>query len=294
MRTYFECVPCFLRQALEAARIVSDDATLHERMLRETLRMAAEMPFDRSPPEMGQRIHRYLREATGNPDPYRRIKEQSNAMALALYPELQRRVRESSDPLATAAALAIAGNIIDYGCRSELSRPQVDEAIAEALRTPLDSESVARLRSRAEAAERILYLADNAGEIVFDRLLIEQLPRERIAVAVRGTPVINDATLSDAEAAGLTALVPVIDNGSDAPGTLLDACSGEFRARFDASDLVIAKGQGNYETLGGAHAHTVFLFMAKCAVAARDAGCRVGERVVLHDRPRAHSSPSGR
>ena len=266
--------------------MVTDDPAVHERVVRETLRLAAEMPFDRSPPWMGQHIHRLLRTATGNPDPYREVKERSNAFALALYPALKERVRTSADTFATAVRLAIAGNVIDFGCRSHLGEDEIHQAVEEALGEALDDAPIADLRRAVEEAQDILYLADNAGEIVFDRLLIEEMPQDRLTLVVRGSPVINDATREDAEAAGLGSLVTLTDNGSDVPGTILDSCSPSFRGRFARSDLVIAKGQGNYETLGGKDCNIFFLLKVKCPVIARDIGCEVGQMVVGHERPR--------
>lgn len=284
MRTYLECVPCFLRQALEASRAVTSDPSVHEKVVRETLRLAAGMDFDHPPPWMGQRIHRLLRQVTGNSDPYRDAKRRSNAAALELYPGLKERVAASADPFATAVHLAIAGNVIDLGCKVDLDDGDVHRAIEEAMTTPVDLHEVDALRRTIRNAEAILYLADNAGEIVFDRLLIESMPMDRTVLVVRGQPIINDATREDAEAAGLTGLVEVIDNGADVPGTILDRCSAVFRRRFENADLIIAKGQGNYETLsqeclGGSRA-TFFLLKVKCAVVARDLGCRMGEMVV--------------
>jgi len=267
--------------------MATGDATVHERILRETLRLVTEMPFDRSPPWLGQKIHRLLRKATGNPDPYRGVKERSNAMALALYPELKKRVRASADPFATALRLAIAGNVIDFGCKGHLDDDEVRQAIEDAMEGSLNEDSVADLRRAIEEAQDILYLADNAGEIVFDRLLIEEMPTERITLVVKGGPVINDATREDAETGGLSSLVTVMDNGSDAPGTILECCSPSFRTRFDRSDLVIAKGQGNYETLSRQNERIFCLLKAKCPVIARDIGCRVGQIVVCHNRPKA-------
>ncbi|MCK4412282.1 MAG: DUF89 family protein [Candidatus Eisenbacteria sp.] len=280
MRTYLDCISCFVRQALDASRMVTTDAAVHERVVRETLRLAVEMRFDRSPPWMAQQIHRLLREATGNPDPYREAKRRSNELALRLYPRLEEQVRAADDSFTTALGLAIAGNVIDFGCRSRIDDDDVQDAIADALNTSLEPNAVADLRRAVGEASDILYLADNAGEIVFDRLLIGELPRERVTLVVRGSPVINDATREDAQIAGLDALVPVIDNGSDAPGTILGTCSPAFRDRFAQSDLVIAKGQGNYETLSGQDAPIVFLFKAKCPVIAQDVGCAVGALVV--------------
>ncbi|NQU08240.1 MAG: DUF89 family protein, partial [Candidatus Abyssubacteria bacterium] len=132
----------------------------------------------------------------------------------------------------------------------------------------------------AAGAEHILYLADNAGEIVFDRLLLEALPVEKITVAVRGAPVINDATMEDAETAGIPQIAPVIANGSDAPGTLVEECSEEFRSCFNVADLIIAKGQGNYETLSDARKHIFFLLSVKCQLIAADISAPVGALVV--------------
>ena len=194
------------------------------------------MDLRQSPPVMAQRIHRLIRELTGESDPYRVIKDRFNRLALDVYPELKARVERSADPLETAIRLGIAGNVIDMGVNNHLSDEQVHEAINHALAEELDGGAKV-FGMAVSAAKDILYLADNAGEIVFDKLLIEQLPLEKVTVAVKGSPIINDATLEDAETAGLTGLVDVIDNGSDAPGTVLDDCSEDFRRHFDEADL---------------------------------------------------------
>jgi uncharacterized protein with ATP-grasp and redox domains len=260
--------------------MVTDDALIHERVLRETLRLVAEMPFDRSPPWVGQRIHKLLRDATGNPDPYRAVKRHSNALALEVYPALKEQVRGSSDPFAMAVRMAVAGNVVDFGCRSDLGDDEVLRAIDDAADAFIDELALASLRHAVHEAGNILYLADNAGEIVLDRLLIEEMPANRVTLVVRGSPVINDATREDAEAAGLSDLVTVMDNGSDVPGTILETCSPSFRSRFEECDLVIAKGQGNYETLSGSDQRIYFLFKVKCPVIARDAGTKVDQMVV--------------
>lgn len=295
MKSYLDCIPCFVRQTLDAVRMVTPDEAIQERVLREVIRETSIMDFDHPPPHMGRRIHALIRLATGNADPYREVKEHSNRMALSLYPELRRQVQDSENPFEAAVRFAIAGNIIDFGVRSVLDDAVVRESIDDALSAPIDSGAVAVLQDAIGDADDILYLADNAGEIVLDRLLIELLPVERIALVVKGAPVINDATLADAKAAGLAGLVEIIDNGSDAPGTIVDICSQSFRERFLRADLVIAKGQGNYETLSGVDKHTVFLLKAKCPVIARDIGCEVGGLVVLeHNRaePMASNQPS--
>jgi hypothetical protein len=267
MKTALDCIPCLIRQALDAARAASPDPTVWERMVKDCMRLIDAMDLDQSPPVVAQRIHRRVRELLGVEDPYREAKQRQNRMALAMLPELKTRVDSAADPWLMAMRLAIAGNVIDTGVQGDVSSDDVRQSIHQALRETFigDAET---LRQAAKKARRILYLADNAGEVVFDRLLIERLSPMRVTVAVRGAPVINDATLADARAAGLHKIVEVIDNGSDAPGTLLDDCSPEFCRRFDEADLILAKGQGNYETLCD-HTHNVFfLFQAKCLVIA--------------------------
>ena len=284
MRTFFDCIPCFVRQALDAARFATDDAAIQEQVLRESLRAASELDLRTTPPAMGQRLHRLIRQLTGNDDPYRAVKQRFNAVALALCPSMKTQIKQSDDPFATAIRLAIAGNIIDFGIHSQLDEAGVNEAIRHALSAPLRGDPEG-FRVAVDAADEVLYLADNAGEIVFDRLLIERMPLGKIAVVVKGSPVLNDATMEDAEAAGLTDLVEVIDNGSDAPGTILEDCSADFRDRFHRADLIVAKGQGNYETLSEADKSIVFALKAKCPVIARDLGCDIGELVLRGPSP---------
>ena len=199
---------------------------------------------------------------------------------LDLYPHFLEQIRSAEDPLEMAIRLAISANIIDFGAIQDLDEETIDRTLSEASAIPLDHAAVELFRREVEQAKTILYLGDNAGEIVCDRLLIEQLPREKITFAVRGNPVLNDATITDAEAVGMTKIVPVIDNGSDAPGTVLEFCSPEFRDRFQAADFIIAKGQGNYESLSDNHQNIFFLLRAKCPVIAKEFNSPVGVQVL--------------
>lgn len=281
MKTTLDCIPCVIRQALDAARLATPDPAVHEQVLRAALQEAAAREIGRlTPPALSRNIHRAMRELTGVNDPYCEIKERFNCMALDLLPGLRREVAADHDPLHRALRLAIAGNVIDLGVTSDITEASARQAIASALDEPFAG-SVEEFRAAVAGARRILYLTDNAGEIVFDRLLIEQLPRERVVVGVRGAPALNDATRADAAAAGLCDLVKVIDNGSDAPGTILDECSPEFRRQFAAADLIIAKGQGNYETLSGQDGTIYYLFKTKCPVIADHVGLPLGTHVAV-------------
>ncbi len=280
MKTSLDCIPCILRQALDAARMVSPDPSVHEQILRDTMRWAVDMDFEQTPPELAQRVHRRLREITGVEDPYHVVKDRMNRLALELIPSLKAEVEASPDPLLMAARLAIAGNIIDMGINGNLTDADVRQAINKAFTEPFCGE-IDAFRQTLEKAQSILYLADNAGEIAFDRLLIEQISPERVTLVVRGAPVINDVTLTDAQYVGLDQIVRVIDNGSDAPGTILHDCSPELRLRFASADLIISKGQGNYETLNEVPGNIFFLFKVKCPLVAGHVFQPVGTQMLV-------------
>ena len=253
----------------------------------------ADADLSQSPPSFAQQIHRRLRTITADGDPYRAAKDRQNQMALRLLPGLRAVVDGADDPLERAVRLAIAGNAIDMGVEAEVTEADLGRAVEQALEQPLAGDYVG-FRRAVESAGGILYLADNAGEIALDRLLIEQLGRSRVTVAVRGAPVLNDATLVDAHAVGLDEMVEVIDNGSDAPGTILSDCNEEFRRRFAAADLVLAKGQGNYESLNDEPRDIFFLFKAKCQVVAGQVGVPVGAHVIARTRCGAVTSREDR
>ena len=224
MRIFLDCIPCFIRQALDSVRLITDDEKMQEQVVREVLVLTSGLDMSESPPAMAQQIHRLIRKLIGNHDPYRELKQRFNGLALRMCAELKERVRTSMDPLETTVRLAIAGNIIDLGVKTSIKESDVEAIIRDCLTADFDSGQIEEFRNAVRRAGKILYLADNAGEIVFDRLLIEQLPVEKVTVVVKGGPVINDATMEDAEFAGLTEIVEVIDNGSDAPGTILESC----------------------------------------------------------------------
>jgi len=279
MKTTLDCLSCFVRQAVSAARMVTENDRATEQMLREVLLEMSRMPMHQSPVVMAQHIHRLVRQLAGDVDPYREVKDRCNLMALEFHPQLKDWVLTSGTPVEMALRLAIAGNVIDLGAGESIHRDDINEAVRHALIAPFTGQ-IDSLKKAISRARTILYLADNAGEIVFDQPLIELMSPARVTVAVRGLPVLNDATMVDAESTGLTELVEVIDNGSDAPGTLLHDCSEEFRRRFDEADLVIAKGQGNYESLSSATREVFFVLKAKCPVIAAQLGCPVSSLVV--------------
>jgi uncharacterized protein with ATP-grasp and redox domains len=281
MKTYLDCIPCFIRQTLDAVRSLTDDTSIHEEIVRDILSFAVKMDLDRPPPVMGQLIHRRIRELNGLDDPYRDIKKRFNRLALNMLPDMRSVIRKAEDPLDLALRVAIAGNVIDFGPGFGLTEQEARQEVMKALEIPVRG-NIAAFRLAVEGATDILYLADNAGEIVFDGLLIRQLPENRVTMVVKGSPVINDATMEDAREVGLDEIVEVVDNGSDAPGTILEDCSEDFMRRFEKCDLVIAKGQGNFETLENtADKRIFFLFKVKCPEIAGRWDLELGSHVLF-------------
>lgn len=292
MNVSLDCIPCFVRHALEMAGIASADGAIHEQVLRELLSEAAGWDMSVPAPAMGQRIQRRLRALTGIADPYRDVKQRFNELALELLPELRARVATAADPLQAAVRVAIAANLIDVGVNGNPHEADIKRSISQSLASPFAGD-LDSFRAAIFKAAEILYLADNTGEIVFDRLLIERLPARRITVAVRGAAVLNDATLADARLAGLDQVADVIDNGSDAPGTILCECNATFRERFASADLIIAKGQGNFETLTGGPGNIFFLLKIKCPVVAAHTGLDVGTHALIQHQGRAGVQGTG-
>jgi damage-control phosphatase, subfamily I len=281
MKTFYDCLPCFVAQAIAALERCGLDETAFQDTMRAVFGELARVDFAAPPPATVRHLYRLIRQATGTADPYALEKQHSNRLAHALAEKFEGKIEASGDPFSARLKLALAANSIDYGRYGRLQEEDVLEAMETALAAPVDPDATAALHQAVAGADRILYLCDNAGEIVFDRLLIEILPAEKITAVVRGTPVINDATLEDARAAGLTEVVQVMGNGSDAPGTLLETCSTAFLERFAAADLIIAKGQGNFETLGETRGKQIFfLLKVKCPLIARDIGEPTGRLVV--------------
>jgi len=283
MKTSPECISCLIRLATETVKRVTSDNTIINTAIERTLILTKTMNMNTPPPKMGQLIHRIVAKETGNTDPCLEIKKQFNEIALKLQPELKQIIEKSSDYFLTAAKLAIAGNIIDFATPTEFSSKIMSDTINETLYNQVDSESFKLFKKNIEEADKILYLGDNAGEIVFDKIFIEELPKNKITFCVRGLPILNDALMDDAKKAGLTSMVKVIDSGTDLPGIILDECSAEFNKCFNEADLIIAKGQGNFETLNDSKKNIFFLFKVKCPAVANETGSKLGDTVILNN-----------
>ncbi len=272
MKTHPECFPCFLKQVSRTAGILgfSEHDTLP--LMKRACTILAGLDDEAPPPRNAVMLYDMISEAAGVADPFRQIKEQSTQAALALLPRLRQLVESSPDRMGAAVRLAACGNVIDYGVGSSYDLDGELSQVMTARFAAWDMDEFLHLASRAGW---VLYLGDNAGEAVFDTLLIEELIRMGAGVkyAVRGGPVINDVTLEEAQASGLSDICQVISTGCRAPGIVFDWCSSDFLELFDTAPLIVSKGQGNFETLfqadraGGRP--IFFIFKVKCQVVAR-------------------------
>ena len=276
MKSYLDCIPCFFEQALRAGRIATDDEQVLKQLMDELGKRLHQISLDNTPPETGRLIYRIVREITGNSDPFQELKHQSTREALALYPSLKRTIEESDDSLLTAIRIAIAGNVIDFGASATFD---IETAIKEALENDFAICDYSAFKDKLAETEEILYIGDNAGETVFDRLLIEQMNKP-VTYVVREKPVINDATIEDAVQAGLDQVATIVSSGTDAPGAVLNTCSPEFREMLNQSTFTIAKGQGNYEGLSSEDYSIFFLLKAKCQIIANDIGVIKGDIIL--------------
>jgi len=278
MHTDIDCFPCFLKQTIIALRSSRSLHVDHAAIMKEVLSVMQEADTSKPPAFTTTFIHRIIRNGLGL-HPFRELKAAYNEVALGLYPELKDKVKNSEDPVHTAARLAIAGNVIDFGIFTSID---VESSISRALEDHIAVDDYPSFREAVSGSHEILYLLDNSGEIVFDRLLIEELVEagKMVKAVVKGSPVLNDATLNDALQTDLTKICEVIDNGSDAIGTILEWTSPEFRKQFNIAELVISKGQGNFETLSGTDKKTFFLFQSKCDVVSKELGLSPGSMLL--------------
>ncbi len=282
MKTDLECLPCFYGQISRTLKHAGVNGNEGRRIARMAEAVIERASLDEVPARTTTVIHRILRQETGV-DPYRLVKNSYNRIALGKLSALRQRTADVADQLEGGVRVAIAGNVIDFGIYEDVD---LDRSIDESFRLPLSRPDYAAFARSVQKARRILYLCDNAGEIVFDRVLLEILRKQGkdVTAAVKGSPVINDATLEDAAVAGISECASVMDNGSDGIGTLLEACSPRFLDVYRSADMIISKGQANFETLLQTEDDRIFfLFKVKCPVVARELGRENGD-IVLRGR----------
>jgi damage-control phosphatase, subfamily I len=267
-----DCIVCNLNTGLMAIREVTADEGLMRELTAEIMKLPAVQGLDWSitGSQLVEQIFRTITEASGNPDPFRRWKEEHNEKCLTLYPLFRKLVMESEDPVFTAINLAIMGNSIDP--MGHENPHDIELAIRASLTKAVPRSRFRDLKERLEHSSLVLYLGDNCGEIVYDKLLIETIKSHyniEVVFVVRSVPTLNDATLSEAKLVGMDEAATVVENGiaGPLPGTIFSRCSAELRSLWLSADLVMSKGGGNFDTLDEEENLTTPLFymlMSKC------------------------------
>ena len=286
MKASFDCIPCMVKQTIDAVRIGVDDEKMQREAINNTLKYLQEADLELSPPELGKNIYRIIRETTGITDLYGEEKFRFNRFVLDNYNLLKKIVYLSDDPVYLAAKLSIAGN--QFRFQKGNADVQLRDMLADIHKISFAIDDYSQFLDDILKTKNILYLADNAGEIVFDKLFIEVLKKfypergHEFTVVVRGAPIINDATMKDAEMIDLDDVASVIDNGDNAPATLLHQVSDHMRAIYDSAELVISKGQGNFESLNEEDKKIYFLFSVKCPVISKELNAPEGGLILMH------------
>ncbi len=266
MKGELDCIACAVKQILNTARVATDDHELHKKVLREVMAYLLKSDWEDSPADVSTGAYHLLHRITQNPDPYKEMKREQNKNALRLLPDMYRMIEQSEDKLHTAAKLAVVGNIIDCGIRQD---HDITFELESGMKLDMAVDEFEEFRRMLQDAERVFYACDNAGEIVFDRLFMEQIkaakPHIDLIACVRGGLILNDVTREDAEVVGIHNIARLVDTGLAAIGIPLDKISTELRSLMEQSDIIISKGQGNFETLDElTNGKVFFILRAKC------------------------------
>lgn len=284
MKIHYECASCYLRQAREALDLATDNEELKMQVTEKTNRiLCSEFRKGAVANEIGTKIHRTIKKETGNLDPYHDLREKSDEIAMQFLPKVEKRL-ENDKSLKNYLKAAIAGNVLDFGALG--LKTDIEGLVMSTVEKDLAIDHTSQLEVELKKAETVLYLADNVGEIVFDKLLIKKLKEYgvEVTVALKKYPILNDACMKEALDVGLDEVARLTTTGTDSIGVIYHDLSDEFKQEFEEADLVIAKGLGNYEGLGEMDLDDkpVFcLLNAKCQPVARDIGVELGENVVL-------------
>lgn len=283
-----ECIACLVRRQYELAER-QPDRTAQTAFMRDVARTIADAPENVAAPWLVPGFARAAHRHFGITDAFDAIKRESNDRVLALLPRIREIVENADDPLAMALKFSRTGNYLDFAVlpHDKIAR-ELDSAIENTPSEPLDGAEYAALRADLTRARSLLILGDNAGEIAFDVVLVEQLQRQypalRVQYVVRGGNAQNDATRADAHAVGMDALVPILDNGSCIPGTELAYCGEALLREFSNADVILSKGQGNFECLLGCGQNVYYLFLCKCPRLCRILSQPLMQPMLLNDR----------
>jgi len=292
LKIQLDCVPCYVNQAVEATGYVEMTEEARWEVVQKVCEELSRIDNTKPSAQIGQKVHKIIRDFSGSPDPYREQKEQSNEKAKEFYDEFKSAVENSSDPLNRAARLAAAGNIVDFGPRSKFD---IESELRKGLKEGFEINHWNLFMDKLDTSRRILYFSDNSGEIIYDTLFIEELLDypgiEELALVVKDGPFLNDVTVEDAKDLKIDSIKKVtlktVDNGDggESPSLWSDA----VKNWMDEYDLVISKGQANYEGLSEYdNSNLFFLLVVKCPIVEEVVGAGVGEKVLINAYVRQH------
>jgi len=264
-----DCLPCVLSQAIKASKIATGDVNIQQLILDETINLIEKYKAYKNPADMGRDMHLIVKKHSKLFDPYIKIKQDNITEALEVYGYLKSFLLQKQNDIVWALKIAATGNYLDSTIYSNLD---VKTCIEQELHRDFSICDVEIFSDKLSQAKKILFIGDNAGETVFDRILIESIKDKDITYAVRHEPIINDITMEEAYLTGIDACAKIITTGCNAPGVLFNECSEEFLETYLEADIVLSKGQGNYESLSEDSRDIFFLLKAKCPVIAKAFG----------------------
>ncbi len=273
------CIPCIINQAYNAARLFNkEDKELQLKIVKEVCKSVDAVDGNFNAPMFSLTIQSIVEKHLGVVNPYERIKEENRKTAEKYIPFFRTMMEGSKDKLDTALRIAIIGNIIDLGANH---RFDIEYEVNRIASNTIDLSSLPHFKDDLKKADIILYIGDNYEEALFDKFLLSELMQKKVIFAVRSKPILNDITLEDAKRIGIDKICNVVESGSMIAGTDLRQCTPEFLELYKKADIVIAKGQGNLETLMNETRLIYFLFKVKCEVIAERSGYPLGYGVLL-------------
>ncbi len=289
VKIYPECYNCFITQAIRSSRIHTQDTERILDVVQAVVKVLVDIDHNVPPPLISEYVYGTIRRKLGVDDPYGEIKKRYNDIAMGYLEFAMKRLESSDDPLECALKLSLAGNIIDFG--SEVKRFDIMETINQTVNEGFDLNDIESFKKQLKRAKNLVLIADNAGEAVFDRVLLETIgrlyPSLKIHVFVRGGPIINDVTIDDAKYIGLDRVAHLVKTHRPIPGFWPAYCEDECKRIYDECDLIISKGQGNFETLTEIKDERVFfLFIVKCRVVANYLGVKKYAKIFKQNRGR--------
>jgi len=279
MEIHLDCLPCTLRQVLKASRMATDNYELQKKIMAKIIGVLNNYEAFKNAPEMVGKIHEIIKDMTGAEDPYCRVKKKDIETAQRILPDLKRFLEGQEDRLYWALKASAVGNVLDSVIDTPLD---IEKNIEDEFLKPFAICDIRAFEDQIRDARSILFIGDNAGETVFDTILMEELSPKKMYYAVRNSAVLNDATATDALASGISHYGEIISTGCDMPGVATGNCSPAFSKLFYGADVVISKGQGNFESLSECDRDVYFLLKAKCPVFSEALSVGLNDYVFKH------------